>query len=230
MKRVVVGLMAVWVCLGGAALAAEEEEGWVSLFNGKDLEGWETKGGKGTYKVEDGAIVGTSAPNSPNTFLCTKQHFSDFVLEFEFKAHSSMNSGVQIRSNSKPSYMLGRVHGYQCELEDEAQGRDWFGGIYDEARRGWLYPKKDDEELGKRFSDEGKRIWKNGEWNHVRVEAKGNRIKTWVNGEPRADLEDDMTPSGFIGLQVHGVGKREEPLSVRWRNIRIKELPLSGPG
>ena len=222
MKQVVIGLCVAWALVCGVALA--EEEGWIELFNGKDLEGWERQGGKATYKVEEGAIVGTSAPNSPNTFLCTKRHFADFVLEFEFKANPTMNSGVQVRSNSLPEYKDGRVHGYQCELEDEAQARDWWGGIYDEGRRGWLFPPKDDAETGARFTEQGKRIWKNGEWNKVRVEAKGDRIKTWINGEPRTDLEDGMTPSGFIGLQVHGVGNREEPLSVRWRNIRLKEL------
>ena len=109
-------------------------------------------------------------------------------------------------------------------MEDEGQDRDWSAGIYDEGRRGWLYPTKDDEAAGAKFGEQGKRLWKNGEWNHIRVEAKGDRIKTWLNGELRADLEDDMTAEGFIGLQVHGVGETKEPLSVRWRNIRIKEF------
>ena len=223
MKQVMIGLGVIGALVWGVVLA-EEDEGWIDLFNGKALEGWERKGGKATYKVEDGAIVGTSALNSPNTFLCTKRHFSDFILEFEFKGHPAMNSGVQIRSNSLPTYKTGRVHGYQCELEDEAKDRDWSGGIYDEGRRGWLYPREDDEELGARFTEQGKRVWKNGDWNQVRVEAKGDNIKTWVNGELRAALEDDMTSSGFVGLQVHGVGKNDEPMAVRWRNIRVKEL------
>lgn len=225
MKRMLVGLAAVCLGLAGAAWTedATQDEGWVSLFNGKDLTGWESKGGKATYKVEDGMIVGSSAPKTDNSFLCTTKQFSDFILEFEFKANPSMNSGVQIRSNSLPTYKLGRVHGYQCELEDENQDRDWSGGIYDEGRRGWLYPTKENEALAKQFSEQGKKVWKNGEWNQIRIEAKGNHIQTWVNGEPRADLEDDMTPTGFIALQVHGVGDRQEPLSVYWRNIRIKE-------
>lgn len=215
---------ALTVCVVAFAAVAADDEGWVKLFNGKDLEGWEQKGGVAKYKVEDGAIVGTSVPNTQNSFLCTKGAYGDFVLEFEFKGHPALNSGVQVRSNSLFKYKKGRVHGYQCELEDEAQARDWSCGIYDEGRRGWLFPKKGDEEFGKEFSEQGKRLWKDGEWNAVRIEAKGNRIKTYLNGELRADLEDDMTPSGFIGLQVHGVGDKKEPLSVRWRNIRIKEL------
>lgn len=223
MKPMAIAL-AVLGALAFSVALADEDEGWVRLFNGTDLEGWEQKGGAAKYTVEDGAIVGTSVPNTDNSFLCTKQQFGDFILEFEFKGHPKLNSGVQVRSNSLEKYKKGRVHGYQCELEDEGQDRDWFGGIYDEARRGWLYPKKDDEETGKRFGEQGKRVWKNGEWNKVRVEAKGDSIKTWINGELRADLKDGMTKKGFVALQVHGVGNREEPLSVRWRNIRIKEL------
>lgn len=201
-----------------------EEDGWVSLFNGKDLSGWTQKGGKALYKVENGEIVGSSVPNTDNSFLCTERDFGDFELEFEFFGHPSLNSGVQVRSQSLPDYKDGRVHGYQCELEDEGQDRDWFGGIYDEGRRGWLQPTKEDKQAGAAFSEAGKRLWKNGEWNHIRIEAKGTRIRTYLNGELRADLADGMTPSGFIGLQVHGVGKKTTPMSVRWRNLRIREL------
>jgi len=223
MKCIASLTLLVCLALCGIAVAADDE-GWVDLFNGEDLDGWELKGGKAKFTVEDGVIVGTSVPNTTNSFLCTKQDFSDFMLYFEFKGHPSLNSGVQIRSQSKPEYQDGRVHGYQCELEDEAQDRDWFGGIYDEGRRGWLYPDKKNEELCARFSEQGKKVWKNGEWNTVQIEAKGDRIQTWINGEFRADLTDGMTSEGFIGLQVHGVGGRTEPMSVRWRNIRIKEL------
>ncbi len=223
MKQVMTMVIAICaVTLTGAA--AEKEKGWTNLFNGKNLDGWEQKDGKANYKVEDGAIVGTSVPRTSNSFLCTKKHFGNFVLEFDFMGHPRLNSGVQIRSNSLEQYKKGRVHGYQCELEDEAQNRDWSVGIYDEGRRGWLFPTKEDKEAGKKFGEQGKRLWKNGEWNHVRIEAKGDSIKTWLNGELRADLEDDMTATGFIGLQVHGVGDKTEPMSVQWKNIRIKKL------
>ena len=76
----------------------------------------------------------------------------------------------------------------------------------------------------KSFSEAGHTAYKNGEWNKVRVEAKGDTIKTFLNGVERANLKDDMTAKGFIGLQVHGVGKKEEPMSVKWRNVRIKKL------
>jgi len=199
---------------------------WITLFNGKDLDGWEQKGGTAKYHVEDGVIVGTSVPNTSNSFLCTKAHFSEFVLELDFMGHPDLNSGVQVRSECLPKYKDGRVHGYQVELEQESRDRYWSGGIYDEGRRGWLFPMKSEEETPeqKAFSEQGKRIWKAGEWNHIKVEARGDTIKTWVNGELRADLKDGMTLSGFIALQVHGVGKKEEPMTVKWRNIRLMEL------
>ncbi len=213
--------LAVLISIAPLALA---EDGWRDLFNGKDLDGWELKNGEAKFEAVDGAIVGTSVPKSPNSFLCTDEEFGDFILEFEFFGHPELNSGVMIRGLSTPDYRDGRVHGYQCELEDEAQDRDWSAGIYDEARRGWLFPKKEDEAWAKSFGDEGKRLYRNGEWNHVRVECNGDSIKTWLNGELRAELKDDMTAKGFIGLQVHGVGDKTQAMSVKWRNIRLKKL------
>lgn len=199
-------------------------EDWVDITPDADQSGWVQRGGEAKYRVEDGVVIGTSVPNTGNSFLCTEKTYGDFILEFEFFGHPDLNSGVQIRSESSADYKDGRVHGYQVELEDEGQDRDWSGGIYDEARRGWLHPKKDDEAAGKAFGDAGKKLWKNGEWNTIRVEARGDSIRTWLNGEPRAELTDGMTPEGFIALQVHGVGSKEEPMSVKWRNIRIQEL------
>ena len=228
MKHVMTAVIAICgVALAGAA--EEREKGWTDLFNGKNLDGWERKGGEAIYKVEDSALVGTSVPNTSNSFLCTKKHYSDFVLEFDFLGHPELNSGVQVRSNSIEEYKKGQVHGYQCELEQEGQDRDWSGGIYDEGRRGWLLPKKGEGDAGKKFGEQGKRLWKTGEWNHVRIEANGDRIKTWLNGELRADLKDGKTATGFIGLQVHGVGEKTEPMTVRWKNIRIKKLGKKRP-
>lgn len=207
-------------------LASPSAAEWAMLFNGDNLDGWTQKGGDASYTVEDGVIVGTSVPNTPNSFLCTTEDYGDFILEFEFMGHPDLNSGVQVRSQSLPEYKDGRVHGYQVELEQESRDRYWSGGIYDEGRRGWIYPMKSEEETPeqKAFSEQGKKVWKAGEWNHVKVEAKGDVIKTWVNGELRANLADGMTPKGFIALQVHGVGDKTEPMSVKWRNIRIMPL------
>ena len=215
---------ALILMIGLAAMSVGAAEEWVDITPDADMTEWVQRGGDAKYAVENGVVIGSSVPNTGNSFLCTKKEYGDFILEFEFMSHPDLNSGVQIRSESKPDYKDGRVHGYQIELEQESQVRDWSGGIYDEARRGWLEPKKDDEEAVKKFSEVGVKIWKEGEWNTIHVEAKGNRIRTWVNGEPRANLRDDMTPKGFIALQVHGVGDNAEPMSIKWRNIRIQEL------
>jgi hypothetical protein len=205
------------------------EEGFVQLFNGKDLDGWVQRGGKAKYRVENGEIVGSSVPNTPNSFLCTAKDFADFVLEVEFKVHPDLNSGVQIRSQFVEEGKEvesagkkikggpgGRVFGYQVEIDpDIKRDRLWTGGIYDEGRRGWLKDLKDNEPARKAF--------KPGEWNKFHIDCKGDSIKTWLNGVPAADLKDAVTPSGFIALQVHGVGAKTEPLEVRFRGLRIRE-------
>ena len=189
------------------------DDGWRDLFNGKDLKGWEQLNGQAKYYVENGTLVGETVMGSPNSFLCTKEHFGDFILEFDVLLEPAFNSGVQIRSESTKDYMNGRVHGYQVEIDPST--RRWTGGIYDEARRGWLYNLE--------RNPKGKMAFLMGQWNHFRVEAVGPSIKTWVNGVQCANLADDMTPSGFIGLQVHGIGKNEALAGkkIRWKNIRI---------
>lgn len=190
-----------------------EDEKWEALFDGETLNGWIQRGGKARYHVKDGTIVGTTVRHSPNSFLCTEKTYGNFILELEFKVDPALNSGVQIRSRSLKEYKKGRVHGYQVEIDPSE--RAWSGGIYDEARRGWLNDLKDNEAARKAF--------KNGEWNHFRIEAIGDLIKTWLNGVPAADLTDSMTATGFIALQVHSTNS-EKPLHVRWRNIRIQNL------
>ncbi len=222
------------IFLGCAAItstgfAAENQGGWIDLFNGKNLDGWEQHGGKAKYRVEDGKIIGTSVPNTGNSFLCTKQQFTNFVLELEFKDQPGLNSGVQIRSHvfDHPTQVewkgktykvpAGRVHGYQVEIDPSA--RAWTGGIYEEGRRGWLYPLKEDK------NEAARKAFRQNEWNKFHIEARGPSIQTWLNGVPAADLEDAMTPAGFIALQVHGVGGKETPMEIQFRNIRLKRLP-----
>lgn len=185
---------------------------WMNLFNGKDLNNFEPLNGKAEFKVEDGCIVGISKIGTPNSFLATKQKYSDFILEFEVKVDTALNSGVQIRSNSTPSYRNGRVHGYQVEIDPSP--RAFSGGIYDEARRGWLFPLS--------RNPKGQAAFRNGQWNYYHIEAIGNILKTWVNGVQCAKLADDMTGEGFIALQVHHItAKKMEGAEVRWRNLRI---------
>ncbi len=216
-------LATAFVLTCSAALFAGEA---TPLFNGKDLTGWEVHSGKATYKVVDGTIVGTTVEGSGNTFLCTTDRYCDFVLEFEVKCDKELNSGVQVRSqiadgtdkyqNKGKNIPKDRVHGYQVEICHAARGV--AGGIYDEARRGWL------DNLSKREGSAHKTAFKDNEWNHYKVIAQGNRIQTFVNGIPCADLTDDMDKCGIIGLQVHGIKKGTGPYSVAWKNITLRKL------
>lgn len=211
-----------------------QEVDWVELFDGETLEGWSIHSGQGKYRAEDGSIVGTAVPNSPNTFLCTDQEFGDFILEFEvFLKDNELNSGVQFRSLIPPENLTlwlrnekgemypqlvpkDRVYGYQVEIASAEVGAS--GGIYDEGRRAMI------REWWIEKGSEASKAFKDGEWNKYRIECKGQSIKTWVNGISTADIKDAMTSSGIIGLQVHGVGKDATPYEVRWRNIKIKIL------
>ena len=195
------------------SLSAKNTDGWLELFNGKNLKNWELLNGEAEFKVEGDMIVATSKLNTPNTFLATKKKFDDFVLEYEAKIDNGLNAGVQIRSNSFSDYKDGRVHGYQVELDPSK--RAWSGGIYDEARRGWLYHLQNNPEAREAFKKEA--------WNHFRVEAIGNDIRVWVNGVQAVDLVDDVTASGFIALQVHNIHNPEKVgKQVRYKNIKIK--------
>ncbi|OLY93499.1 protein of unknown function [Cnuella takakiae] len=186
---------------------------WKPLFNGKDLSGWKQLNGKARYTIENGEIVGTTVFGEPNSFMATEKDYGDFVLELEYKVDSTMNSGIQFRSLSKPDYQNGRVHGYQFEIDPSR--RRWTGGIYDEARRDWLYPMD--------LNPAARNAFKQNQWNKVRIECIGNHIRTFINGVHAAYVIDDVTPQGFIALQVHSIGKKEdEGRQIRWRNIRIQ--------
>jgi hypothetical protein len=198
--------------------AFSQTDGWVSLFNGKDLTGWKQLNGEAKYTVENGIIVGTTVMDTPNSFICTEKNYSDFIFEVDLLVAPDMNSGIQFRSESKPDFNNGRVHGYQCEVDPSK--RAWSGGIYDEARRGWLYTLE--------LNPQAQPALKMGEWNHYRIECIGTSIKTWINGVACAHVIDDMTPTGFIALQVHGIGKNKEKegQQIKWKNIRIKTTNL----
>ena len=197
---------------------------WVNLFNGKNLDNWIQKNGTATYRIEGDAITGKTTPGSPNSFLCTKKLYGNFELEFEVKVHNQLNSGVQIRSQTKPvakdkKVKFGRVNGPQVEIEASGAKGAEAGYVYGEATgRGWLTPK-DRLKPHKTFQD--------GKWNKFRVVANGPKIETWINGTKIETLVDEAIykthPNGFIGLQVHGVGNRG-PFEVSWKNIRLKEL------
>lgn len=200
------------------SLPAMSENGWVDLFSGKNLDGWTQRNGTATYKIEADSIVGTTAEGSPNSFLCSDKEYGDFELAFEVKVDNALNSGVQVRSRTHKT-PTGRVNGPQVEIEASGQNGGEAGYIYGEACGGWMTPK-DKLTPHKHFKD--------GEWNAYRILAQGSRIQVWINGEMVSDLVDEEKyktyPKGFIGLQVHSIGKGQGPFQVAWRKLKIKEL------
>ncbi|HEX2852829.1 MAG TPA: DUF1080 domain-containing protein [Opitutaceae bacterium] len=192
---------------------------WQPLFNGKDLTGWRVINGTAPYTVEDGMIVGTTKVGSPNSFLGTEQVFGNFILELELKEDGGpSNSGVQFRGLSNAEYMNHRVHGYQCEIDPGS--RAWSGGIYDEARRGWLYPVT--------LNPAARTAYNDGGWNVIRIEAIGDSLRTWINGVPVAHVIDGMTREGFIALQLHSISSAAQAgRRVLFRNLRIQTTELT---
>jgi hypothetical protein len=198
--------------LAWPARADSTEKDFIALFDGKSLDGWERHGGEAKYEAQDGCIVG-SVPEGglkANSFLSTKKHYANFILEADVKYDAHFNSGIQIRSHVTPQ---NRVYGYQCEIDPST--RAWSGGIYDEGRRGWINDLKD--------NDTARKAFKKDEWNHFIIRAEGPHLRTWINDVHCADLLDPVDESGFIGLQVHA-GKEGR---IRWKNLRLKELPPS---
>jgi len=206
--------------LAGGAFAQKQSGGWTNLFDGKTLNGWKKLSGNAEYAIEKGAITGITSMNTPNRFLTTEKEYGDFVLELEVMMEdTTSNSGIQFRSHLNPAGNngKGRVYGYQFEIDPSS--RRWSGGIYDEARRDWLYPLD--------LNAAAKPAFKNGQFNKVRIECIGHDIRTWVNGTEAAHLVDTFDASGFIALQVHSIGKPEQAgKKIYWKNIRIKTTGL----
>jgi hypothetical protein len=191
---------------------------WINLFDGKTLSGWKKGAGNAEYKVENGAIVGTTVMPSPNSFLITENEFDNYVLELDAKIDdTTSNSGIQLRSHFDPggNNGQGKVYGYQYELDPSS--RKWTGGIYDEGRRDWLYPLS--------LNHDAQNAFRLGEYNKIKIECFGHTIRTWVNGQPAAMLIDTFDKKGFVGLQVHAVSKAEDAgKKVYFKNIRLMSI------
>ncbi|MCW8925019.1 MAG: DUF1080 domain-containing protein [Xanthomonadales bacterium] len=193
----------------GLLVGTTQAADWQNLLEGSDLSGWKQLGGTARYVVEGDTIIGYTVPDSPNSFLTTKKEYSDFIIEYETKVESGMNSGMMIRADVRDN---GVVFGYQVEVDPTP--RRFSGGLYDEKRRKWLYPLT--------LNEKGRDAFRNGEWNHFRVEAIGNSIQVWVNGIQTAAMVDDWDDEGFFGLQVHAIKTPDQVgRTVRWRNMRI---------
>ncbi|MET3978650.1 hypothetical protein ABIB62_001219 [Mucilaginibacter sp. UYP25] len=220
MKNLKTYLLAIAIAAGMQNASAQTKAGYTNLFNGKNLNGWKILAGKAEYKVENGGITGTAVLNSGNTFLVTEKQYGDFILELDAKTESTLtNSGIQTRSHYNPAGHEGKglVYGRQCEIDPS--DRKWTGGIYDEGRRDWLYPME--------LNAKAQSAWKNGQFNHIKIECIGNTTKTWINGVATACVIDTVDTKGFIGLQVHAIdNEKQAGKKIYFKNIRIKTTNL----
>ena len=241
-------LFALLILVGQQIIA---KEAWINLFNGKNLSGWTRIAGDAKFYVSSNCIVGEAVSESDtNSVLCTKKNYDNFILELDFKVDHQLFSGVHIRSeyaakdtpgkwNGQPlTIPAGHVYGYLVLIDPSPNHRWWTatlydqrwwtGGIYDERRRMWLYPGPlggDPDE----FSSQGMKIFNTNDWNHLRIEAVGDSIKTYLNGVLCAHINDSLTPKGFIGLQVRDWISDDdhetlEGAKVRFKNIRLKPV------
>jgi len=222
-------ILAGAACLGGCQMQSAVESGprWTSLFDGKTFNGWKQLQGEAKYTIRDGAIIGIVTEGVPaNSFMVTEELFGDFNFEAEFKADAGINSGVQFRS-APANETVKRVHGYQYEIDPNP--RALTGGLYEEGRRGWFRPEKNNGEPQLAWAKLHAAKFKAGDWNKMRIEARGNHIKTYLNGHLLADYidqdENARIKRGFFGLQVHST--RNAALfgkEVAFRNIRVQKL------
>ncbi|WP_341208909.1 DUF1080 domain-containing protein [uncultured Sphingomonas sp.] len=186
---------------------------WRDVTPRAGLAGWHKVGGNATYDVAGGELIGRAEPGKTNSWLVSDAQYGDFIVEFDTKTDPALNSGMMIRGQSRPDYRNGVVFGYQAEIDPSK--RAWSAGLYDEQRRQWLYT------LGR--NEAARRAFRPGDWNHYRVEAIGNRLRTWINGVPAADVVDDMDARGFIAFQVHAIPDADAARhpEARFRNVRM---------
>jgi hypothetical protein len=226
-------------------------DGWIDLFNGRNLSGWKRMSGDAKFYVKDGCIVGEAVSESEtNSVLCTKKSYDNFILELDFKVDHQLFSGIHIRGQfaakeirqelNGVAYTIpaGHVYGYLVLIDPSPNHRWWTAtlydqrwwtaGIYDERRRLWLYPGP----LGgnpDEFSKRGKEIFRTNDWNHLRIESVGDSIKTSLNGVACAHITDSLNSAGFIGLQVRDWISDDDHeelqgAEVRFKNIRLKPV------
>lgn len=191
-------------------------EGFTSLYNGENLKGWVPRGGYSTFEARGETIVGTCVPTSPSTYLSTvKDDYQDFIFSVEVKWEVDGNTGIIFRGQSKPvSGKYQKVFGPQAEMEDMKKQRFWSGGIYGQGAGGWQYP------MWLEAHEKVRNAIDYTQWNRMTIEAKGNTVKTWINGVPAAHWLTEKYQQGFFSLQVHSGSKG----TFLFRNIKVKEL------
>ncbi len=215
MKNTIIALLSL-TAICSTSIRAEEK--WVDLFDGKTLDGWAINpvGRGGEAKIVDGEI---HLVGDRKFFLCTAKKYSDFIFEAEVKLPAgTANSGFMFRCHVDPK----KVFGYQAEIDGSK--RAWSGGLFDEARRSWLYPQKPEgSPTAIEFQEKTKGSFKRDDWNKCRIQTEGSRIRIWINDVLCTDLVDELDKEGHIGLQHHG----EKGQIYRFRNIRITESKIT---
>ena len=189
--------LAMWLTLSSVAAQS-------SLFDGKNISGWQIHGTEKWY-VENGELICESGPDKEYGYLSTLKSYKDFVLKLEFKQEANGNSGVFFRSSVNGTI----IKGWQVEVAPIGQHT---GGIYESYGRGWLIKPVPEKE----------KYLKMGEWNRLKIQVKGSKVTTYLNGHEMIQLQDDKIAAGEggIALQIHSGGG----IKVRWRNLKIKEL------
>ncbi|MBK9389012.1 MAG: DUF1080 domain-containing protein [Bacteroidetes bacterium] len=199
MKKGLLALVAVIILAGFVAPPKK-----TNLFNGKDLTGWKIYGTEKWF-VQDGLLICESGPDKGYGYLATEKFYKNFDLTVEFLQEANGNSGVFFRSTIEGT----KIAGWQCEVAP--QGHD-TGGIYESYGRGWL----------KQIEDEKENILKVGQWNKLRIKVVGDKVQTWLNGQPMVDFSDEKIgkADGSIALQIHDGGG----IRVKWRKLIVQEL------
>lgn len=180
--------------------AAGTKTGFLKLFNGKDLAGWEAGGGA-KWVVKDGAIVGTQGENNSPGDLFTKDAYKDFLLEVTYRIEWPCNSGVWFRYQTPEK-------AYQADILEYKDPECYSGTLYCPSKM-FLAMNKD------------KTLVNRDGWNTIKVQAEGDHIQIWLNGKQVADVRDKTTDSGKIGFQVHP-GAEFGPMKIVVREVLLK--------
>lgn len=227
---IVMVLIAFIGCHLGTTQAQTKTPDWTHWFADGTFDGFKVVSGTATFEIHNGILIGTTADDSPNTFLATAEPVGDFELLFEVITDEKLNSGVQVRSHlaaagdvpppatRKEPLAPGQLYGPQCEIAIDGTA----GDFWDEARRrNWWSTLT--ETQGVR-TDEARNAYKKGEWNAYRILVEGDHYRSWVNDVPTADFRQPHDPKGHIGFQVHRIKPGTGPYSVRWRNVTFRSL------
>jgi len=199
------------LCLALTSSAGDSE--WIPLFDGKTTKGWTPRGEVVRFEAKNGVL---ELETKKNVWVVSDLKLANFIVEMEVKVpqRANFNSGLAFRCTGEK----GKPKGYQAEVDSRSPSQT--GGVYGIGLGGWLYPKNSQK---KEFAQKTKGAYRPTEWNKIRVRAAGDRIQTWVNDRPVADIRDSQSLKGYFGIQHHGGGD-----VVKFRNIRVRKALETG--